>query len=131
MAERLQLAAKDVVELELNGKKVKGAIWIQAGHPDNSVTVTLGYGRKRAGRVGTAQGFNAYELRTGANPYIASGVKITKTGEIYQLASTQGMQSMDTPDGAHRPLVRETSLEEYKKNPGFAHEEEPEVPREV
>ena len=53
MAERLQIASKDVVELELNGKKVTGAIWIQAGHPDNSVTVFLGYGRKRAGRVGT------------------------------------------------------------------------------
>ena len=53
MAERLQIEAEDVVELELNGKKVTGPVWIQAGHPDNSVTVTLGYGRKRAGRVGT------------------------------------------------------------------------------
>ena len=133
MAQRLQLATKDVVELELNGKKVTGAIWIQAGHPDNSVTITLGYGRKRAGRVGTgqAQGFSAYELRTSAAPWIASGVKITKTGEIYELTSTQGMQSMETPDGATRPLVRETSLDEYRKNPEFAHEEEPEIPREV
>jgi MoCo/4Fe-4S cofactor protein with predicted Tat translocation signal len=124
MAERLHLASKDVVELELNGKKIQGAVWIQAGHPDNSITVTLGYGRKRAGRVGTGQGFNAYELRTSANPWIASGVKITKAGGIYELASTQGMQSMDTPDGGHRPLVRETNLDEYKKEPGFAKEEE-------
>ncbi len=131
MASRLGLAAKDVVELELNGKKVKGAIWIQAGHPDNSVTVTLGYGRKRAGRVGTAQGFNAYELRTSGNPWIASGVKINKTGETYELASTQGMQSMDTPDGGHRPLVRETSLEEYRKKPDFAHEEEEEPAKDL
>ncbi len=124
MAERLQLASKDVVELELNSNKVKGAVWIQAGHPDNSITITLGYGRKRAGRVGSEQGFNAYELRTSAAPWIASGVKITKTGATYKLASTQGMQSMDTPDGDHRPLVRETSLEEYKKEPRFAQEEE-------
>jgi len=124
MAQRLQLASKDVVELELNGKKSQGAVWIQAGHPDNSISITLGYGRKRAGRVGTGQGFNAYELRTSANPWIASGVKITKTGTIYELASTQGMQSMDTPDGGHRPLVREASLDEYKKEPGFAKEEE-------
>src|SRR5579864_1548397 len=124
MAERLQLAAKDVVELELNGKKVQGAVWIQAGHPDNSITITLGYGRKRAGRVGSEQGFNAYELRTTAAPWIASGVKITKTGAKYELASTQGMQSMETPDGGYRPLVRETKLEEYKKEPKFAQEEE-------
>jgi MoCo/4Fe-4S cofactor protein with predicted Tat translocation signal len=125
MAERLQIAAKDVVELELNGKKVTGPVWIQAGHPDNSVTVFLGYGRKRAGRVGTAQGFDAYALRTTANPWVATGVHIRKTGDTYDLASTQGMQSMDTPDGAHRPLVRETNLGEYRKDPNFAKEEEP------
>jgi molybdopterin-containing oxidoreductase family iron-sulfur binding subunit len=125
MAERLQLQVDDVVELELNGKKVKGAIWIQAGHPDNSVTVTLGYGRTRAGRVGTAQGFDAYKLRTTSAPWIATGLQIRKTGETYKLASTQGYQSMDTPDGGHRPLVRETTLEEYKKEPNFAQEEEP------
>ncbi len=124
MAQRLSIATEDVVELELNGKKVTGAVWIQAGHPDNSVTVTLGYGRKRAGRVGTAQGFNAYALRTTSAPWLASGVTIRKTGDTYKLASTQGMQSMDTPDGAHRPLVREASLDEYRKEPEFAKEEE-------
>jgi MoCo/4Fe-4S cofactor protein with predicted Tat translocation signal len=125
MAERLQVQVDDVVELELNGKKVRGPVWIQAGHPDNSVTVTLGYGRKRAGRVGTAQGFDAYALRTTAASWIATGLQIRKTGETYKLASTQGMQSMDTPDGGHRPLVRETTLEEYRKEPAFAKEEEP------
>ena len=124
MAERLNIATEDVVELELSGKKVQGPVWIQAGHPDNSVTVFLGYGRKRAGRVGTAQGFDAYALRTSTAPWIATGVQIRKTGETYKLASTQGMQSMDTPDGGHRPLVRETTLEEYRKEPDFAKEEE-------
>jgi molybdopterin-containing oxidoreductase family iron-sulfur binding subunit len=125
MAERLQIQTKDVVELELNGKKVTGAIWIQAGHPDNSATIFLGYGRRRAGRVGTAQGFDAYALRTSAAPWIATGLKIRKTGETYNLASTQGYQSMDTPDGGHRPLVREATLDEYRKEPNFAQEEEP------
>jgi MoCo/4Fe-4S cofactor protein with predicted Tat translocation signal len=123
MAERLQIKVEDVVELELNGKKVTGPVWIQAGHPDNSVTVTLGYGRRRAGRVGTAQGFDAYALRTSAAPWIATGLQIRKTGETYKLASTQGYQSMDTPDGGHRPLVRETTLEDYRKRPNFAAEE--------
>ena len=87
------------------------------GIPDNSVTVTLGYGRKRAGRVGTAQGFDAYPLRTSAAPWFANGLQIRKTGDKYVLASTQGYQSMDTPNGDHRPLVRETALEEYRKDP--------------
>src|SRR5580693_6765383 len=123
MAERLQIKVEDVVELELNGKKVTGPVWIQAGHPDNSVTVTLGYGRRRAGRVGTAQGFDAYALRTTAAPWIATGLQIRKTGDTYKLASTQGYQTMDTPDGGHRPLVRETTLEDYLKRPNFAAEQ--------
>jgi MoCo/4Fe-4S cofactor protein with predicted Tat translocation signal len=129
MASRLGFKTEDVVELELNGKKITGPVWIQAGHPDYSVTITLGYGRTRAGRVGTAQGFNAYALRTSDAPWIATGVQIRKTGDTYKLASTQGMQSMETPNGDTRPLVREASLEEYKKDPDFAHKEEPEIPK--
>ncbi|MGC2171517.1 MAG: TAT-variant-translocated molybdopterin oxidoreductase [Candidatus Sulfotelmatobacter sp.] len=123
MGERLQIKTCDMVELDLNGKKVTGPVWIQPGGPDNSVTVTLGYGRTRAGRVGTAQGFDAYGLRTSAAPWFATGLQIRKTGNRYVLASTQGYQSMDTPNGDHRPLVRETVLEEYRKDPNFAKEE--------
>jgi MoCo/4Fe-4S cofactor protein with predicted Tat translocation signal len=128
MAERLKLTFKDVVELEFEGKKVKGPIWIQAGHPDNSVTVFLGYGRTRAGRAGTGAGHDVYPLRTSKNPWFASGVKLTPTGETYNLASTQGYQTMETPVG-ERPLVQERDLEEYKKEPNFA--KEGEVPKEL
>ncbi len=125
MAERLKLNFKDVAELEFNGKKVKGAVWIQAGHPDNSITVFLGYGRTRAGRIGTGTGFDVYPLRTSQASWFADGAKLTPTGDIYQLASTQGYQTMETPDGGNRPLVQERSLEEYKKEPTFAKEGEP------
>jgi MoCo/4Fe-4S cofactor protein with predicted Tat translocation signal len=125
MAERLKLNFKDLAELEFNGKKIKGGVWIQAGHPDNSITVFLGYGRRNAGRVGTAQGFDVYPLRTSQAPWFADGAKLTATGETYQLASTQGYQSLETPDGSERPLVQTRSLEEYKKEPKFAKEGEP------
>jgi len=124
MADRLKLTFKDVAELEFQGKKVKGAVWIQAGHPDNSITVFLGYGRTRAGRVGTGTGFDVYPLRTSQAPWFADGAKLSPTGDIYQLASTQGYQTMETPVG-ERPLVQERSLEEYKKEPNFAKEGEP------
>ncbi len=52
-------------------------------------------------------------------------MKLTPTGEIFELASTQGYQTMETPDGSERPLVQETTLEEYKKEPNFAKEGEP------
>ncbi len=72
MAERMGINTKDLVELELNGKKVTAPVWIQAGHPDNSITVFLGYGRRRAGRVGTGAGFDIYPLRTSATPWFTS-----------------------------------------------------------
>ena len=124
MAERMGIKTEDLVELELNGKKVTAPVWIQVGHPDNSVTVFLGYGRRRAGRVGTGAGFDIYVLRTSATPWFTSGVVIRKVGGTYKLASTQGYQTMDTPTGA-RPLVRTASIEEYRKEPDFAREEEP------
>jgi len=128
MAERLKLNFKDVAELEFNGKKVKGPIWIQAGHPDNSITVFLGYGRTRAGRIGTGTGFDVSALRTSKAQWFASGAKLTPTGETYALASTQGYQTMETAVG-ERELVQERSLEEYKKDPNFA--KEGETPKEL
>jgi MoCo/4Fe-4S cofactor protein with predicted Tat translocation signal len=124
MAERLGLKSEDMIEIELNGKKVTAPVWVQAGHPDNSITVFLGYGRRRAGRVGSGAGFDFYPLRYSATPWVAAGVNLTKTGETYKLATTQGYQTMDTPVG-QRPLVRTASLDEYRKEPAFAREEEP------
>ena len=129
MAEREGLKTEDVVTIEVDGRKVNLPVWIQAGHPDYSATIYLGYGRMRAGKVGTGAGFDVYPLRTTSAPWIATGAKLSKTGGTYKLASTQGYQAMETPNGAHRPQVREASLEKYKEEPKFAQEEQP--PREL
>jgi MoCo/4Fe-4S cofactor protein with predicted Tat translocation signal len=125
MAAREGLKTEDMVTIELGGRKMAAPVWIQAGHPDNSVTVCLGYGRTRAGRAGTGAGFDVYPLRTTSALWFSTGGKLSKTGDIYKLASTQGYQTMDTPDGATRPLVRQATLEEYRKEPKFAQEEQP------
>ncbi len=65
-----------------------------------------------------------YPLRTSAAPWFATGVSIAKAGGTYKLATTQGYQTMETPDGGSRPSVRTASLEEYRKEPNFAREEE-------
>lgn len=120
MADRMGIKKMDMVRVELqNGKFLDLPVWIQAGHPDNSVTVFLGYGREKAGRVGNYQGFNAYTLRTSDAPYFANSVKqITKLGKTYILASTQGYQTMDVGD-QQRPVLRVKDLDEYKKEPKF------------
>src|SRR5205814_6507034 len=103
---------KDVVELRLGGRTVRPPVWITPGHADDSVTVHLGYGRTRAGRVGNGAGFNAYALRTADAPWHGSGVEIRKTGDQYPLACTQFHQLMEG-----RQLVRVGTLDAYHKNP--------------
>jgi molybdopterin-containing oxidoreductase family iron-sulfur binding subunit len=125
MAARLGVEKKDLVELEVQGKRMQLPVWVQAGQPDNTVTVFLGYGRTRAGRTGTGFGFNSYELLNSGSGWFASGVSVRKVSGSYALASTQGMQSMDTAV-SKRPLVRETDLDNYRKQPNFAQEEEKE-----
>ena len=127
LAERLHLKSEELVELQLQGRKIQAPVWIQAGHPDNSVTVFLGYGRRRAGRAGTGAGFDVYPLRMSSAPYFTTGLQARSTGGKYKLATTQGMQTMETPVGS-RPLVRQATLEEYKQHPKFATEEEPPSP---
>src|SRR4029453_9257122 len=66
----------DVVELRYRGATARMPVFIVPGQPDQSVTVFLGYGRKTAGRVGTAteeaQQFNAYLLRTSDAPWFGT-----------------------------------------------------------
>jgi molybdopterin-containing oxidoreductase family iron-sulfur binding subunit len=125
MAERQGWKTGDMLQLALGGKSALSPVWIQAGHPDQSITVFLGYGRSRAGRAGTGAGFDVYPLRSSQAPWFATGVALQKTGATYVMASTQGYQTMDTGDGGERPLVRTSTLEEYRRDPSFAQEEEP------
>lgn len=104
-ARDLGVANGDVVEISLNGKSVKGPIWTQPGMADYSLGLALGYGREKAGRVGTGVGFNAYKIFSGK--YIETGATIRKTGETYVIACTQDHWSMEG-----RPAVREFNLDE-------------------
>jgi molybdopterin-containing oxidoreductase family iron-sulfur binding subunit len=114
-ARELGVQNGDVVEITLNGRSVKGPIWTQPGMADYSLGLAFGYGRERAGRVGTGVGFNAYKIFTGK--YIETGATLRKTGETYPLATTQHHWSMEG-----RPVVREANLLEFSKKPDFANE---------
>ena len=128
-AQHLALANGDYVKLQLAGHETKAGVVIVPGHADNCVTLHIGYGRRRAGSVGTGPGFNANFIRTSTAPWFASGLKIEKTGEKYYFAVTQHQYVIDQ-DGhqvskegveeARRDLVRIATLEEFGKNPNFA-----------
>ncbi len=112
------------VTVTLNGRTVRGSVWVQPGMADNTIGMALGYGRDKTGRVGKGTGFNAYKLRTSDNLYYAAGATLQDTGDKkYELAVTQSHWSMEG-----RPVIREANLDQYRKNPKFADRMKPEEP---
>ncbi len=88
-ADRLGLKDEAVARLTLGDRSVDGPVRVLAGHPRGSVTVYLGHGRPRGGRVATGVGFNAYTLRTSTAPWFATGASLAPTGDRWQLAVTE------------------------------------------
>jgi molybdopterin-containing oxidoreductase family iron-sulfur binding subunit len=132
-AQKHGLATGDYVSLRLAGRETKAGIWIVPGHAHDSITLHLGYGRRRAGNVGTGRGFNANFIRTSAAPWIATALPPQKTGDKYYFAVTQHQYTINHEghladlEGEHafrRDLVRVATLEEFRKDPNFAKREE-------
>ncbi|HEV3342720.1 MAG TPA: TAT-variant-translocated molybdopterin oxidoreductase [Pirellulales bacterium] len=113
-AENEQLANGDVVELSVAERKVDVPVWIVPGQPDGVVSLSLGYGRSRAGRIGTGVGFDAYSIRPTHGGWFAKGAQLRKTGQRYQLVVTQDHHSMEGRD-----LVQFGTFEEYRRDPNF------------
>jgi molybdopterin-containing oxidoreductase family iron-sulfur binding subunit len=137
---KLGLEEDDIVEISVGAGRVKAPVVVAPGHPDNSVTVYLGYGREYAGRVGSGQGFNANLIRNTWAPLYATGglrkldgkwgVAITKSHYQDHRASNlteHGNQnwSLEAVEAlGPRGIIRSATLEEFKANPDFAHEGE-------
>jgi len=115
----------DVVELKFKGRAVRGALFAVAGHPDDCVTVHLGYGRSRGGRVAAGAGFNAGAIRTADALSFGSGLEMALTGDKFSLACTQYHHLMEG-----RGLVRAVTRDEYLHDPKSVHEgSEPPPPK--
>ncbi|MGE0450998.1 MAG: TAT-variant-translocated molybdopterin oxidoreductase [Vicinamibacterales bacterium] len=107
----------DVVAITFGGRRVSGPIFAVPGHPDDCVTVHLGYGRTRAGRIGNGPGFDAYVLRTTEALWSGRGAEVATTGDSYPVACTQYHHLMEG-----RGLVRAVTLEEFQHDPKVVHE---------
>ena len=99
-------------------------VFILPGQPDNVVTVHLGYGRWRSGRVGGnlregRRGFNAYDLRTSDAMWSGAGLGVEVTGDTYSLACTQIHFRMEG-----REIVRAGTFAEWTHDPTLSPERE-------
>jgi len=126
-AHRLGVETGDKLKLRYQGHSLEAPAWVQPGHIDGAVTLHLGYGRTRAGRVGTGMGFNPYGLRTSKALWSDVGLEAVKSGGGYEFATTQNDHVLDT----RRHIIQAGNLEEYKKNPASILEGVETPPREL
>jgi len=108
-------AEVEMISITVDGTTVELPAWVQPGHADDSITITVGYGREGIGRVANKTGHDTYPLRTTANMHFASDISVKKTGKMYEVACTQDHNTMEG-----RSLLRYATLEEYRENPNFS-----------
>ncbi len=88
----------DMVEVNVGGRKAVLPILIQPGIVDNVISIELGYGREIAGEVGSNVGVNVNLLMSANGAFgdkIYTKATITKTGNKFELISTQEHHSLD------------------------------------
>jgi molybdopterin-containing oxidoreductase family iron-sulfur binding subunit len=108
-----------IIELEYQGRTLKVPALQVPGQADGTVVLHLGYGRTRAGQVGTGIGFDAYALRTSTAPSGGPGLQVRLTTEKYELASTQPTRNLEG-----RGHIRVAHLAQFLEDPNFAHKGE-------
>jgi MoCo/4Fe-4S cofactor protein with predicted Tat translocation signal len=114
----------DLVELKYRGQSIRGALFQVVGHPDDCVTVHMGYGRARGGRVAAGAGFNAGAIRMSDAWSFAAGGEVAKTGEKFSLACTQYHHLMNGRD-----MIRAVTRDEYVRDPKSVREHDETPPR--
>ncbi len=115
-AKALGLELGDLLTISTAGQKLTLPVYIQPGQHDSVVAVALGYGRTHAGNIGNGVGQNATPLSAsleGRPQWTGLPVKIARASGKYKLALTQEHNFLEG-----RPIVQETTLTEYQKDPG-------------
>jgi len=104
--------------LKINNSSIKLPILIQPGQANDTVSVALGYGRTRAGKVGNNVGVNVFPYVTVLNnipQYFATNATLEFTTESYQIAQTQTHQTL-----MGRNIVQEVqTLKAYLEEPNI------------
>ena len=118
MAKQLGVDNGDLLLLTVSGRSVEMPAWVQPGHADDAVSVSIGYGRKQ-NTLGVKDadepvvvGHDAYPLRSAANPWFATGLAVKKTGRKYTISTTQ---VHNVTEG--RPIALMQTIEEFEKHP--------------
>ncbi|MBY0244760.1 MAG: TAT-variant-translocated molybdopterin oxidoreductase [Sphingobacteriaceae bacterium] len=114
-AEKLGYKEFDVLTVKAdNGYSVDLPLLIQPGQAIGTVSIAVGYGRTKAGKVGNNVGKNAFPFTRMVNGTVqfTSTVTLSQTGRKEELAQTQTHYSFEG-----RNIIRETTFNDFKKDP--------------
>ncbi|MEC7726114.1 MAG: hypothetical protein VYD05_11405, partial [Planctomycetota bacterium] len=115
-ARKLGVQNGDMLKVSANDATLEIPAWILPGLADDSVSIFLGWGRKLGHmKVGDGAGFDAYPLRTTAQPAVLSGATVARSSGTYSLVCTQEHGTM-----AGRALVRENTKAGNEADPKWA-----------
>ena len=103
-----------IAEIIVGSQNLEIPIHVLPGLANYTVILPYGMGRKLVGRVGENVGINTYGLRTSDGMGFTTGVQLKATEKRFFLANTQEHWSMEG-----RAIVREGTVDYYKKNPDF------------
>lgn len=108
----------DLVTLKYQGGEIKKGVpmWISPGQPDDVITIFMGYGRTKAGKIGTGLGYSAFDVQRSDAMNFGFG-EITKTGEKAMIASTQIHFNMEGRD-----ILRTFDVDAFEANPDIGHQ---------
>jgi MoCo/4Fe-4S cofactor protein with predicted Tat translocation signal len=134
-ASELHVDNNDMIEVAVEGRSVKLPVFIQPGLADKVIEIMLGYGRTKAGVIGSGVGVNAAVLMTKASissERIFNNPKISRAEGTYELISVQKHFTIEKESyfkdiQFKREIIQEGTYEEYRKNPKFLTEERPKV----
>jgi molybdopterin-containing oxidoreductase family iron-sulfur binding subunit len=138
-AARLGVIDGDVVRLEATGgngeaRPLELPAFVQPGQHDQVVAVALGYGSqlsKRFDSIGPpwlearpTVGDDGMVGQNAAPLLTSTSVRLSRTGRLHPLASTQGYHRLTVPahlasaGQARRPIVQDTTLDEFRQGRG-------------
>ena len=110
MADRLGLAAEEIVKITVDGRTIDIPLFVLPGHADDAISIAIGYGRTGGEAIARGVGSNANVLRTTAAPWFGAQATLAKTGKSDRLGITQEHWAMEG-----RPIALTAELAEVKR----------------
>ncbi len=111
-AKALEYQSGDVVEVIHDGRSIRVAVCILPGQARGVITLRMGGGRQRSGRVGSSVGTNVFPLRTTDNVWLLRDVIVKRTDAKLRLAATQQHFLMEGRD-----LIKSGKWDDYRADP--------------